>query len=196
MVSPYAHNLDPMTTAMTAFPADGYTARWQTWEADGDETVTLRWENEGWTAMGDVGREAVSYVIRLSPTWQVRQFLLFRDSDEPDLWLGTDGSGRWGELNGAHRPELDGCFDIDMHITPFTNTLPIRRLQLDVGDAAEITTAVIDVETLGVIPVQQRYEHVELGLWRKVHVRSGITNEFRVDAYGLVHDETDAYRRV
>ena len=90
-----------MTTAMTAFPADGYTARWQTWEGDGDETVTLRWENEAWTAIGEVTRERVSYVVRLSPTWQVRQFLLFRDLDEPDLWLGADGISPCGTVPPA-----------------------------------------------------------------------------------------------
>ena len=44
----------------------------------------------------------------------MRQFLLFRDLDEPDLWLATDGTGRWGEMNGAHRPELDGCYDVHL----------------------------------------------------------------------------------
>lgn len=185
-----------MTTPLTAFPADGYTARWQTWEADGDETLTLKWENEGWTALGEVGRERVSYVVRLSPTWQVRQFLLFRDLDQPDLWLGTDGSGRWGEINGAHRPELDGCTEIDLHVTPFTNSLPIRRLQLDPGDGAEITVALVDVETLGVVPVAQRYEHIAPGRWRKTHVATGLSVEFAVDEYGLVHDEPDLFRRV
>jgi hypothetical protein len=101
-----------VTTPLTAFPSDGYTARWRTWDHAHLETLVLRWENEGWTATGEVGREAVTYVVRLSATWQVRQFLLFRDLDQPDLWLGTDGAGRWGEVNGAHRPDLDGCTDI------------------------------------------------------------------------------------
>ncbi len=185
-----------MATALTAFPADGYTVRWQTWDADGDETVSLRWENEGWTAMGDVGREAVSYVLRLSPTWQTRQFLLFRDSDEPDLWLGTDGSGRWGEMNGAHRPDLDGCTDIDLHVTPFTDSIPIRRLRLDPGDGVELTVAVVDVETLGVVPVRQRYEHLDSRRWRKVHAKTGIATEFLVDEFGLAHDQPDLFRRL
>ncbi len=185
-----------MTTAMTAFPADGYTVRWQTWEGDGDETVTLRWENEGWTAIGEVGREAVSYVLRLSALWQVRQFLLFRDSDEPDLWLGNDGTGRWGEMNGAHRTDLDGCTDLDLHVTPFTNSLPIRRLQLDEGDAAEILVATVDVETLGVVPVKQRYEHLSPGTWRKTDVRTETSIDFHIDDYGLVQDEPELFRRV
>ncbi|BAN01416.1 putative glycolipid-binding domain-containing protein [Ilumatobacter coccineus] len=185
-----------MTTPLTAFPADGYTARWQTWDGDGDETVTLRWENEGWTALGEVTRERVSYVLRLTATWQVTQFLLFRDQDEPDLWLGTDGAGRWGEVNGAHRPDLDGCSVLDLGCTPFTNTLPIRRLTLDVGDGADITAAVVDVETLGVAPVKQRYEHLAPQRWRYSNLDSGFSTEIAVDEYGLVHDYPEEFRRV
>ena len=130
--------LGVVTTALTAFPADGFTARWNRVDGEGSEQVDLRWENEGWTITSEVGGPNISYVLRLSATWAVRQFLLFRDLDDPDLWLGTDGSGRWGEINGAHRPDLDGCHDIDLPITPFTHTLPIRRLALDVGDAADL----------------------------------------------------------
>ena len=124
--------------------------RWATWDGEHTEHLTLRWENEAWTATGQVGRERVQYVLRLSPTWCVRQFLLFRDLDEPDLWLATDGHARWGEMNGAHRPELDGCVDIDLACSPFPDTLPIRRLPLEVGDAAELPVVTVDVETLAV----------------------------------------------
>lgn len=185
-----------MTTPLTAFPADGYTARWQTWDLEGDETVTLRWENEAWTAMGEVSREKVSYVIRLSPTWQLRQFLLFRDLTEPDLWLGTDGAGRWGEMNGAHRPELDGCTDLDLSITPFTSTLPIRRFQLDPGDSTEIATVIVDVETLGVTRAVHRYEHLRPNRWRHTDVKSGESVEFDTDHFGLVNDYEPHFRRI
>lgn len=188
-----------MTTAMTAFPADGFTARWQRWDGDGDETLTLRWENEGWTAMGEVGRERVSYVVRLSAVWQVSQFLLFRDQSEPDLWLGTDGGGRWGEMNGAHRPDLDGCSEIELDCTPFTVTLPLRRLQLDVGDAAEVKAARVDVETLGIVPVEYRLEHLGDRRWRRVEASASgemvSTSEFAVDGYGLVLDDPGRFRR-
>lgn len=196
---PAVRSLIIMTTAFTAFPADGYTARWQTWDLDGetggDEVVTLRWENEGWTVTSEVAAERISYVIRLSATWQVRQFLLFRDLDEPDLWLGTDGSGRWGEMNGAHRPDLDGCIDIDLTCTPFTNTLPIRRLQLDPGDAADIITAVVDPTTLGVVPMRQRYHHITDRRFGYTNLDSGFEAEFDVDPYGLVHDYPELFRR-
>jgi len=183
-----------VSSALRAFPADGYTARWQRWDHDGDETLTLRWENEGWTATGEVGREAVTYVVRLSSTWQVRQFLLFRDLDEPDLWLGTDGRGRWGELNGAHRPDLAGCVDIHLACTPFSATLPIRRSRLEIGESMSVTVATVDVETLGVVPVEHAYSRSSLHGWQHVD-ESGVTVDFDVDAFGLVTDLPDRFRR-
>ncbi len=184
-----------MTTPLTAFPADGYTARWRTWDHEHLETLNLRWENEGWTATGEVGREAITYVLRLSATWQVRQFLLFRDLDQPDLWLGADGTGRWGEMNGAHRHDLAGCTDIDLPVTPFTNSIPIRRLGLDVGGEAEVTAAMVDVETLGVVPVRQRYQRLTARRFEYANLDSGYAVELDVDEYGLVHDYPDLYRR-
>jgi len=181
---------------LTAFPSDGYTARWRTWDHEHLETLTLRWENEGWTATGEVGREAIMYVMRLSATWQVRQFLLFRDLDEPDLWLGADGSGRWGEMNGAHRHDLAGCSDIGLVVTPFTTSVSIRRLALAVGDDADVTTAMVDVETLGVVPIAQHIERLTPRRFRRTILDSGEIIEFDVDEYGLVHDEPDAYRRL
>ena len=185
-----------VSDALTAFPSDGYTARWRTWDHEHLETLTLRWENEGWTATGEVGREAVTYVLRLSATWQVRQFLLFRDLDEPDLWLGADGTGRWGEMNGDHRHDLAGCTDVDLAVTPFTNSIPIRRLKLDVGASADVVAATIDVDALGVVPVRQRYERLTARRFRRTYLDSGEITEFDVDEYGLVHDEPDTFRRL
>jgi hypothetical protein len=181
---------------LTAFPPDGYTARWRTWDHDHLETLTLRWENEGWTATGEVGREALTYVLRLSATWETRQFLLFRDLEQPDLWLGTDGTGRWGEINGAHRPDLTGCTDVALAITPFTNTVPIRRLTLDVGENARIDAAVVDTDTLGIVPVAYRYERLAARRFGRTNLDTGEHVELDVDEFGLVNDEKAAFRRL
>jgi uncharacterized protein len=182
-------------TTYAPFSSDGYAARWTTWERDGDESLTLLWENEGWTASGIVSRQRVQYVVRLSPMWQVRQFMLFRDLDEPDLWLVTDGSGRWGEMNGAHRTELDGCYDVDLAITPFTNTLPIRRLPLHIGDSADITVVYIDVETLEVRPDHQRYTRLDQSRWEFTQLDTGWSHQFDVDEHGLVLDYPTMFHR-
>jgi hypothetical protein len=182
-------------SSFLAFSADGLDVRWETWDGEHTEHLTLRWENEAWTASGQVGRERVQYVLRLAPTWRVRQFMLFRDLDEPDLWLATDGHNRWGEVNGAHRPELDGCVDVDLACSPFPVTLPIRRLPLDVGDRAEMPVARIDVETLGVEVVTRRYERIGARRWRVTDVASHEAIEFDVDEHGVVVDQPGRFRR-
>ena len=125
----------------------------------------------------------------------MRQFLLFRDLDEPDLWLATDGAGRWGEINGAHRPELDGCYDVHLECTPMTTILPIRRLQLHEGDAAELPVVTVDTETLHVQRVVHRYVRLGDRRW-SVSRHGAVIDEFHVDEHGLALDVPDRFRRV
>ena len=179
-----------------AHESTGHIVRWATWDGDHEEITTVLWENEGFTVSGVVGREQVQYVLRLSASWQVRQFILFRDMEEPDLWLATDGGGRWGEMNGAHRTELDGCYDIDLACTPFTNTLPIRRLPLLEGHTAELPVVTVNVETLEVRSVVMRYTRIGSRTWRSENTDTGATAEFEVDEHGVVVDYPDECRRV
>jgi hypothetical protein len=203
-----------------ALEPDGHTVRWATWDHQFLDTTTIRWENEGFTVGGVVTRERIEYVLRLSASWQVRQFILFRDLDEPDLWLATDGSGRWGEMNGAHRTELDGCYDIHLACAPFTHSLPVRRLPLLPGHTAELPVVQIDTDTLEVRAVSHRYTRLDEHTWQHtmepaegsigaVPAEGSIgavpaegstgamaTVEFTVDQHGLVIDYPDAFRRV
>jgi uncharacterized protein len=185
-----------VSSSYVPFSADGHEVRWRTWDGAHDEVLTLTWENEGWTASGLVGRERLQYVLRISPTWQTRQFLLFRDLDEPDLWLGTDGHGGWGEINGAYRRELDGCVDLHLVCTPFTATLPIRRLPLMPGDGVELRSVRVDPETLGVRPLRQRYLRLEEHRWSYTDLDTNVEVLLDVDRHGVVVDVPGEWRRV
>jgi uncharacterized protein len=178
------------------------TARWATVDGSSQATVELRFENGGWTADGDVTGEpeqdTCTYVLRFGPGFDLRQFLLFRDLDEPDLWLATDGAGNWGEMNGAHRPELRGCTDIEVAGTPFSTAGPIRRLGLGVGDAADVLVAQVDVETLDVRPVLRRFERIADRRWRleERYDRPGVFEELVVDEHGLAISHVDRFHRL
>lgn len=178
-------------------------ARWRSWGGHHHELLRLGWEAGGWTAEGVITGCAtgyairdVHYAVRLDAGWSIRQFLLFRDAEEPDLWLAHDGAGNWGEVNGASREDLSGCTDIDLGCTPFTNTLPIRRLGLAVGEAAQITCAWVDVETLAVHASRQRYTRQGERHWRFEVVDSGDAADLEVDEHGLVLDYPERFRRV
>jgi uncharacterized protein len=176
------------------FDLGGTTVRWSTWDGAHHEDLMVRWENRAWTVEGRVGRERVHYVLRISPAWQVHQLLLFRDLDEPDLWLATDGAGRWGEVGGATRDDLAGCSDLLLACTPFTLTPPLQRLALSVGEAVDVLAAVVDVETLGVVPRWHRFKRCDEHRWR-IGPDGDEPVEVDVDRHGLVLDVPQRYRR-
>ena len=63
--------------------------------------------------------------------------------------LEADGGGHW---RVTAVPELEGALDVDLSASPFTNTLPIRRLGLAIGRSAEIVAAYIAFPELDVRP--------------------------------------------
>jgi uncharacterized protein len=142
-----------------------------------------------------IGGVNVHYVIRLGPDFRSRQLLVFRDADDPDLWLATDGAGHWSEVNGSTRPDLDGCWDLDLGCTPFTNSIPIRALALAVGESTTLNLAWVNVETLGVEVSTQVYTRVAEREWCFAVPAGNFTATFAVDADGLVLDYPGLFRR-
>jgi len=167
------------------------------WSVDDGSTSTLevRYENEGWTAQGTLGSDRAQFVIRLSATLVVQQFMLFRDMDEPDLWLGRDRSGRWGEVNGAHRPDLDGCTDLELKMNPFASSATMKRLPLLDSHAAALTVASVDVETLQVVPRQRTFARLSARRWRYTSAYQEREVEATLDDFGLVLDEPGGFSR-
>jgi hypothetical protein len=52
--------------------------------------------------------------------------------------LLSDGQGNWTTSDGQAVSELRGCIDVDISVSAFTNTLPIRRLGLAPTGSAEL----------------------------------------------------------
>jgi uncharacterized protein len=55
--------------------------------------------------------------------------------------LLADGAGHWQWEGGAELIGVAGSLDVDLTITPATNTLAIRRLNIKVGQAADLQMA-------------------------------------------------------
>jgi hypothetical protein len=177
-------------------PHSGFTAAWQVGDTGHEVVAELRWDNDAWTAECYHSDERVNFVMRLSPNWQIRQFILFRDMEDPDLWLATDGGGRWGEMDGEHRTEFDGCRGIDIAGTPFTNVLMICGLPLQVGHSAEVPVISIDMETLATTWLAQTYTRVAEHAWRYHSLALNAEVEVEVDEFGFVLDEPGAFSRI
>lgn len=169
--------------------------QWIAWDDSTAEDFSLRWDNGGWVAEGRVAGADVHYVLRLGPNGRTRQFILFRDLDEPDLWLVTDGNGRWAEMNGAERHDLRGCFELALTCSPSSTLMAIRALDLAVGDETAIRVAAVDVETLAVEPTEHTYSRLSEHQWQLGIDRPGFPVRFDVDSEGLLIEAPGWFRR-
>src|SRR5436305_11729 len=88
------------------------------------------------------------------------------------------------ERGASHLAVLPGPNNTEA--LPDTNTIPIRRLDLKVGEARAIRVAWIRFPELRVEPGDQRYARGALRRYRFENVDSGYTTELKVDEEGLV----------
>ena len=103
--------------------------------------------------------------------WTVRR-------EENGIWL----------VNGEPHPSLKSCQDVDIGVTPSTNTLPVRRLHLDVGASQEFSSAWVRFPDLTVHALVQRYTRLSPDVYRYESLASGFQATLRVDAHGIVQD--------
>lgn len=142
----------------------------------------------------------VRYALECDQEWRVHHLLVEDVHGENRITLAAEGHGQWRREDGRIAAELGGCIDVDIAVTPFTNTLPIRRLQLDVGVSSEIDVVyVAAVPKLELRRVRQRYTLLELheGTARYLYeaVASGFQVELVVDPDGLVVNYPGVWER-
>lgn len=78
------------------------------------------------------------------------------DTGRREVTLEHDGAGHW-TIDGVPAPELAGCLDVDLESSAFTNTLPVQRLALDVGERASAPAAYVRAADLRVERLEQTY---------------------------------------
>lgn len=150
-------------------------------------------------AVDDDGRPyRARYRIECDEGWAVKRARIERLDGPPRvLELHADGHGRW---TGGRSP-LDGCVDIDIYPSPFTNTLPMRRLRdAVIGRPVTIDVAWVALPELTVQVARQEYTLLERGAagarWRFRALGSDFTADLAVDRDGLVLDYPNIARRL
>lgn len=82
------------------------------------------------------------YEIYCDENWVTHRVQVERriGNDVRDLRLSVESRGVW---RSSRQELLDvrGCDDVDLAVTPATNTLPIRRLNLQIGSSESVTAA-------------------------------------------------------
>lgn len=122
--------------------------RWHDWNGAGLEHCVCSQSPNGLTLEGVVagtrhGLYGGRYLVRTDAAFNTREVWVDY-LDGPSLHVEADGHGGWRNLlTGRALPDLDGCLDVDIGMTPATNTLPIKRLQLQEGESRDIFAAYV-----------------------------------------------------
>jgi hypothetical protein len=170
------------------------------WQASdgGSEVCILEPAGRGWRLRGTVLTHEASrpielrYAVTVDSVWattEVEVLVSFAGGEPREL---AELGALW---SGAERPpEFADCVDVDLSFTPATNTLPIRRLGLDVGDEAEIRVAWLVWPVLTVRPVRQRYARLAKDRYR--YTQDDFEAVLTVDEHGLVLDYEGLWRAI
>jgi uncharacterized protein len=135
----------------------------------------------------------VRYVVETGPDGLTRRVELELDGGAVRRVLLADGAGRWRWEGGPELAEVAGSLDVDLTVTPATNTLPIRRLAaLEMGQAADLQMAWVQFPGLEVLASAQRYQRLAADRWR--FSTDDFTAELLVDPDGLVLDYGGLFR--
>lgn len=115
---------------------------------------------EGRTTAIEAGQPwSAEYVIVVDSTWVTlrAEVAELTSTGSRRLDLEHDGAGRW-RVDSAPAPNLDGCLDVDLEASAFTNALPVHRLAPEVGEGARAIAACVAAPGLDVAVLDQRYE--------------------------------------
>lgn len=178
------------------------TARWRSADGGGLEHLMIEETSTGHkvdaVVVGDAEGTpfAAHWRLTVDAAWRTRRLDVELVGHDRRLALRADGEGRWTNVDGVPLPELAGAIDLDLSASPFTNTLPIRRLALPVGGAAEIVVAYVSFPGLALFPHPQRYTNLGERRWLFESLDADFKREITVDEDGLVVSYPGLFERV
>ena len=129
---------------------------WKNLLLNGTDYCALWHTTEGWLLKGTVvgilehSRPVLAtYEVHCDEKWHTHMVLVERTigKDMKTLSLNVESRGGWRSSGGELR-DLRDCVDVDLALTPATNTLPIRRLDLRVGGTESVVAAWVRCPTL------------------------------------------------
>ena len=176
---------------------------WKNLLLDGRDYCALWHVAEGWLLKGivvgvlkDQRPMQASYDIYCDEHWLTHRVQVQRTigSDVKSLSLSVESRGVWRSL-GQELSDIQRCDDIDLALTPATNTIAIRRLNLRVGSTKSIIAAWVKFPELTVQPLSQRYTRLGKDTYR-YESNTGFSADIAVDDLGLVTAYPGGWERI
>ena len=102
-----------------------------------------------------------------------------------EIEFAVDSAQHW-RLNDTECVVVAGCIDIDLSFTPATNLLPIRRLQLPIGNEAVVRAAWLRFPAFTLEPLEQTYRRAGAKIYRYETLAGKFVKDLVVNEAGFV----------
>jgi uncharacterized protein len=139
---------------------------------------------------------AIEYNLILTINWDIKEMLIKSLLDERVIQLVHAGN-QWYDGKGQHLAEFEEVDLVDISISPFTNTLPIKRLQFKDEQLQKIDIIYFDENKFSLRRVQQICSQIDKQAYRYQDILlPDFVSEITVDEDGLVIDFPGIFKRV
>lgn len=140
---------------------------WRRLDCPGHESARVFFEDDSWNVEGTAvfSHNAfpcrLDYHIECDTSWRTGSAKVtgWVSHDLIDIKLAVSRDQRW-LLNEMDCPQVEGCTDLDLNFSPSTNLLPIRRLNLAVGQKMEVRAAWLRFPSFSLEPLAQIYRRI------------------------------------
>jgi uncharacterized protein len=176
---------------------------WRRTDIDGLERLELTDGASGVRAVSTVmciehGGFRLDYAWELTRDWRSTSLRVERVGADGRRTLTLDRESTGWRVNGQRRPDLDGAAEPDLSVTPFCNTLPIRRILNGADLTLTVDIAYVNGSDLVVTRSRQRYDckgrahfrYADLGIF------PGFEADLHVDDRALVLRYQHLFERV
>lgn len=174
---------------------------WRRVDQPGHESARVDRLGEGWRLAGTAvfhdaaGPCCLSYQIECDSEWRTLRTRVTG-------WIGQRtvdveiavADGVW-RMNGVEVPQVAGCVDVDLNFSPSTNLLPIRRLDLAIGERAEVRAAWLRFPSLALEALQQTYIRTGEHAYRYESAGGAFVRDLQVDEAGFPTRYPDFWER-
>jgi uncharacterized protein len=176
---------------------------WKSAEYNSLENCIITSTNKGFkissTIIGIYKQEIykVKYRITLNNKWET---LFFKIKTQLNNNIKTisykgDGKGNWLKKGKAAK-KFQGCIDIDISLTAFTNTLAINRIMLSEKKEQKIKVLYVDVLGQKVKPAKQKYTRFSKNKYTYENVSNDFEAVLIIDEFGLIIEYPGLFKRI
>ena len=107
----------------------------------------------------------------------------FVGDEKIEIEIAADSNGIW-KMNGEEISVVQNCTDVDLNFSPVTNTLPIRRLKLQIGEKARVRAAWLKFPSFALEPLEQTYERTSENEYHYESAGGKFVTDFETDDFG------------